>query len=377
MRASRHSFSRSVAWTLLGMAVLLLHGALLQQLWPAPPAPGAAARPALQIRALVAAAPPMPDAPKPVTEPATAPADAAALSPAATSAAPRTGQRAAAPSLRAPPRAASREPPAPSAAEAAPPAAAETAAPARAAVARPEPAALAAGDAPWPVYATRLPAAVELHYRVQRGDRVGRASLYWQPGDGGYELRLDTAWPGQAARGSASRGLIDGDGVAPVRHAELQRSRETRAVNFQREAGRITFSGPQLAYALRPGVQDRLSWLIQLPAILQADAALAQPGASVRIFVVGTRGDAEAWQFEVQRREALTLPAGPVAQALYLRREPTRPYDNRVEVWLDPARQHLPVRAVFTTVPGGPALDMALAEAGPETGLESEAAIPC
>ena len=28
------------------------------------------------------------------------------------------------------------------------------------------------GEAPWPVYATRLPEAAELHYRVQRGDRV-------------------------------------------------------------------------------------------------------------------------------------------------------------------------------------------------------------
>ena len=44
----------------------------------------------------------------------------------------------------------------------------------------------------------RLPEAAELHYRVQRGDRVGSAQLQWQPGDAGYRLRLDTRWPGQA-----------------------------------------------------------------------------------------------------------------------------------------------------------------------------------
>ena len=60
-------------------------------------------------------------------------------------------------------------------------------------------------------------------------------------------------------------------------------------------------------------------------------------------------------------REALQLPAGEVAEALRLRREPTRPYDTRVEVWLDPARQHLPVRVRFTTLPGGPPLELMLA----------------
>jgi len=78
--------------------------------------------------------------------------------------------------------------------------------------------------------------------------------------------------------------------VAPLRHAELRRAREQRAVNFQREAATITFSGPQVAYALPPGAQDRLSWMIQLPAILEADAALTRAGAVVTLFVAGTRG---------------------------------------------------------------------------------------
>ncbi len=219
-----------------------------------------------------------------------------------------------------------------------------------------------------PVYATRLPDPAQLHYRLQRGDKIGASRLQWQRVDGSYELRLDVDWPGQPAQGSASRGLIDADGVAPLRHAELRRAREQRAVNFQRDAALITFSGPQLAYPLPPGAQDRLSWMIQLPAIVEADSALARAGAVVSLFVAGTRGDAEAWQFEVLGPVPLELPAGPVAQALHLRREPTRPYDTRVEVWLDPARQHLPVRAVFTTLPGGLPLQMELM--GQDSGLE-------
>jgi hypothetical protein len=30
---------------------------------------------------------------------------------------------------------------------------------------------------------------------------------------------------------------------------------------------------------------------------------------------------------------------------VHLLREPRRPYDTQVQVWLDPARQHLPVQA--------------------------------
>jgi len=50
--------------------------------------------------------------------------------------------------------------------------------------------------------------------------------------------------------------------------------------------------------------------------------------------------------------EPLALPAGPVSAALRLVREPARPYDQRIEVWLDPARAHLPVQVRLQTVPG-------------------------
>ncbi len=331
---------RSAAWALLALAVLLGHGLVWQALRPAPgpPALQAALRPTAP-RALHLLQPPAP-----------APAAAAAAA-AVTEAPPR----------RAPPRSARVAPQAPAAAEPQPPA--------------PAPTRLApAGSTELPVYATRLPDPARLHYRLQRGANVGAGTLHWQRGDGGYALRLDVQWPGQPAQGSASRGQIDADGVAPLRHAELKREREQRAVNFQREAATITFSGPQAVYALPPGAQDRLSWMIQLPAIIEADSGLARTGMVVTLFVAGTRGDAEAWRFEVLGHEALELPAGAVPRALQLRREPTRPYDTRVEVWLDPARQHLPVRAVFTTLPGGQPLQLELAAW--DSGLEIDAAAP-
>ena len=317
MHARRHSFSRGATAALLGGGVLVLHLALLQRLWPVPPEPGGPVPAALQVRTLAMPPPLAPQTPPaPAARPA-APRHARQWRGCGRSGTRGTGQRR------------------------------------RRAL---------AGVCHAPAGGGR--AALPCPARRQHRPRAAAVAA----GDGAYLLRLDTDWPGQAPRGTASRGLIDGEGVSPVRHTELQRARETRAVNFQREAGLITFSGPQLAYALRPGAQDRLSWWIQLPAIVEGDAALARPGASVQIFVVGARGDAEAWRFEVQGHEPLELPAGSVAQALHLRREPTRPYDSRVEVWLDPARQHLPVRAVFTTLPGGVPMEMALSGSGLESG---------
>jgi hypothetical protein len=222
------------------------------------------------------------------------------------------------------------------------------------------PAEAVADSAAVPVYPTVIPASASLHFVLQRGPLTGAAELHWQRRGDDYELRLEGALGGAPALASTSRGSIDADGVAPQRHAERKRAREVRAVNFQRDAGLISFSGPDLQLPLRPGAQDRLSWLIQLPAIFEADPALGVAGAQVTLFVVGSRGDAQAWRFQVLGREPLDLPAGPAGNTVRLLREPGRPFDTRAEVWLDPARGHLPVRAVFTTVPGGQPLELQL-----------------
>ena len=73
----------------------------------------------------------------------------------------------------------------------------------------------------------------------------------------------------------------------------------------------------------------------------------------VPVFVVGTRGDAEVWLCTVIGPEAIDLPAGPVPDALHLRRAPRRLYDTTVDVWLDPARHHLPVRVQLLVRPTG------------------------
>lgn len=312
---------------MLGLGVLALHALMLGG---GAEMPGAGRAPALQVRQIV-----VPQQAQP-----------AALLPAVPSAEPRQRPQAVAA------RSVGEPPAAPIGIEApAAPHATEAAAPAQ-----------PAGDTAPPVYATRAPAAATLRYEARRNQRSGEAELLWQPKADGYRLQLLGTGLGV---GLASAGGFDGAGLAPLRHTEIRRGRELRAANFQRDSGRITYSGPAVEHPLLAGAQDRLSWLVQLGSVLNADAALAEPGTQLRMVVAGARGDTEVWLFTVQPPAELDLPAGRVQGAVHLLREPRRAYDTEVQVWLDPARDHLPVQLWLRLRATGEGTELRLAAAGP------------
>lgn len=226
------------------------------------------------------------------------------------------------------------------------------AAPAAAAPAQPE-------AAPRP--ALRLPPAETLHFDARRGARVGSAVLHWQPDPadaGHYRLTLEIDGLGRGRRTLHSEGRVDDAGLAPQRHTDGRQPGALQAANFQREAGKISFSGPAVEFALPAGAQDRVSWIVQLAAIVDADPTLQRPGAAVVFFVAGARGDAGPWRFEVVGPERVDLPAGESVDALHLRRVADRPWGLEAEVWLDPRRQHLPVRLRLATVEGGEVMEL-------------------
>jgi len=246
------------------------------------------------------------------------------------------------------------EPTTPASAAAAPATPASTSASASATVtafADTTPAAASEGKAasPPPVYRTQPAPPATLFFELKRGLVVGQAVLQWRPdsGNASYALTLQAQAFGMQVAAWNSSGRFDAAGLAPERYAELRRGREVRATNFQRAAQKISFSAQSNEFELTPGAQDRSSWMLQLGAVLQANPELALPGALVTLVVAGTRGAPEPWVFTVVDRAGLTLTAGdsPITLAtVQLLREPRRPYDTRVRVWLDPARHHLPVK---------------------------------
>ncbi|MEI6029195.1 MAG: DUF3108 domain-containing protein [Betaproteobacteria bacterium] len=214
---------------------------------------------------------------------------------------------------------------------------------------------------PPPVYATRLPPPFRLAYALRRGALSGQAELTLQRLASGYELDLKGTVLGLEVLGLSSRGGVGPQGFMPERFVDRRRGKDRLAANFDHGAGRITYSGSAAAQPLLPGAQDRLSWMVQLAAILEAAPARYPAGSRIALSVSGARGDVDIWTFIVQGRQRVDLPAGAVASALRLTREPRRPYDTQVEVWLDPAQHHLPVRARLTVLPGGETLELSLA----------------
>lgn len=319
---------------LLGLAPLGLGGGT-----------GEGARPVLQTRQIVLA--PAPPAPAPVPEEAPAappPADPVPIPPPPPAAAPDVAE------VVVVPASAPAEPePVVAAAEAASVPASGPTGPVT-----------TGGGEQVPTYATRLPPAATLAYELRRGLLSGSAELTWSPGPDGYRLTLEGHAFGLSVLSWTSVGGIDAHGLAPVRFTDRRRNRSENAANFQRPAGRITYSGPTVEFPLAPGAQDRLSWMVQLPAILEADPALREPGQRIVIFVTGARGDADLWTFIVQGRQSLVLPAGNVPEALHLLRAPRKAFDTQAEAWLDPARGHLPVRARLATPDSGDATDFLL-----------------
>lgn len=254
--------------------------------------------------------------------------------------------------------------PAPQAAPAAGPVQTETLVAAAEPAAPPQPVAEAAVEVP--VYATRMPPSATLQYELRRGLLSGTGELRWHKSSAGYELDLAGSVLGLSVIGWSSRGAFDSAGIAPLRYVDQRRGKSAVAANFQRELGRVSFSGPPVTYPLVPGTQDRLSWMVQLPAIFEADPARWHAGARLELYVVGAHGEADLWSFVVRGFEPVEVPAGRVEAALLLQREPQRPYDTRVDVWLDPARHHLPARARLTTMPSGEALELSLRSYHPE-----------
>lgn len=210
----------------------------------------------------------------------------------------------------------------------------------------PESAASDAESAVPPLYATQLPPPLTLRYELRRGRLSGSGDLQWRPEGGRYGLRLEGSVMGLNVLTQDSRGALDAHGLAPERFTDQRARRPMVAANFEREAGRIRFSGPSHEVPWQPGVQDRLSWMVQLAAVAQAEPQRLARGERIVLQVVGARGDASTWAFRSLGPETLTLFAEPVATVRLLR-EPRHPYDTRVEVWLDPARHHLPVRAAM------------------------------
>ena len=234
-------------------------------------------------------------------------------------------------------------------------------------------AALASGEPP-PLYDARPPPAATLRYALHYYGRSGEAVLNWRPSGASYDLQLqglpqtlaaglaappvpaDRRPPRRPLIEQSSQGQLGANGLAPDRFTDRRHGRGQRAANFRRALGRIEFSGPASVLTAWPGAQDRLSWWVQLPAVV---AAAPSVPAQVSLFVVGVHGQGELWRFDYLGRVA-GPPGMGQAEVQHWRHEPAQAEGQRVELWLDPAQGHWPVQLRLTSLRTGARLELQL-----------------
>ena len=89
---------------------------------------------------------------------------------------------------------------------------------------------------------------------------------------------------------------------------------------------------------------------IGLAAMLAGNPGHFPAGASFLVQVVGPRA-ADIWVIGVVGEERLTLPGGELA-TLKLVRNPSREFDQRLELWMAPSLGYLPARLRITETNG-------------------------
>ncbi len=201
-----------------------------------------------------------------------------------------------------------------------------------------------------------IPGSVRLHYKVSAQSRNllwhGAGELLWRHDGERYDAKLEVSAPLLPTRIQRSTGSITADGLAPLRFSD--KSRGEQAAHFQRDEGKVSFSSNRPDAPLLPGAQDRLSVLLQLGALIAGNPGKFGPDATIAIQTASTR-EAEPWVFTVEGEEQLQLPGGNVA-TLKLTRNPRKEFDIKVELWLAPGMDYVPVRLRLTQ-PNGDWLD--------------------
>ena len=80
--------------------------------------------------------------------------------------------------------------------------------------------------------------------------------------------------------------------------------------------------------------------------------------------VVGARGDAAVWALRSAGMGEVETASG-VVRALHLVRDARSTYDTSAEIWLDPERSYLPVRATLRNSSGAAEYDLLLESVEP------------
>lgn len=179
-----------------------------------------------------------------------------------------------------------------------------------------------------------------LAYAFVIDGQPGEASLNFRIEDGRYDMTLERRTGDRELPLWRSEGRVGPQGLQPERHRVRRQGRERELLVFDQDAVPPRLLVGARAYTLSAGTQDRLSWWLQLAALMAAEPA-PHVGLRLRMPVAGATG-VHDWDFEVVARDG---DRWLLQRAL--RRGPGRPA-LQWSAWLDGQRGFLPVDLRFS-----------------------------
>ncbi|MGE0805837.1 MAG: DUF3108 domain-containing protein [Burkholderiaceae bacterium] len=203
-----------------------------------------------------------------------------------------------------------------------------------------------------------------VRYRIYYGDQsennqVAEVDYLFELREGSYRLYTEgrasglMAWFYRGALVQLSSGTLGAQGLTTQRYLEKRGERALRETSVDARSGEIVFDAGARASA-PPGLQDRLSVLVQLSLLLQAQPERFAAGASIALPMLGSSSiDATPWR--VLGDETVATPVGAVP-AVRLSRRSADPRDPVVDVWLARDGRLFPVR-LLAVDPSGRVLD--------------------
>lgn len=162
-----------------------------------------------------------------------------------------------------------------------------------------------------------------------------------------YDIRLSTRMMGMGIMDVISVGRVTRTGLAPERFTQKVLARSALVAHFDAHNGRITYSSRSHERELRIGMQDWLSFQFQLMLLAQNDPYAFRSGAVVEFPVSGPR-DVETYRFLVIGEETIDVAMGSVRAVKLDRPRALGVANARIEVWLAPELDWLPVKVRFT-----------------------------
>lgn len=188
------------------------------------------------------------------------------------------------------------------------------------------------------------PARVEIAYEVRHNDGVIAEVVHLLEHDG-KAYRLSERWEGRGVYAllgevrRSSQGRVTPAGLRPLAYEDLRPRRDPATARFGWEDKTLVqqYRAEPQSQPLPPHAQDRLSFLFA--------CAFQAPGGKVLEFNVADGKGVSHYVFDIAGPERLKVPAGEFDALRLVKREPAG--DPRsTQIWLDPARSHLPLRVL-------------------------------